>query len=66
MEAPSLPRPQTPRQLVVFALVAAVALYIAWHLFLGVLAALTWVLTVALVIIILYLAASMLGRIGKG
>jgi hypothetical protein len=56
---------QTARQLIIFALVVAVVLYIAWHLVLGVLAALTWVLTAAAIIVIIYLAVSMTGKIGK-
>ena len=61
-----MPIPKTPRQLVAFALVAGVVLYIVWHLVLGVLAALAWALTVAVVIVIVITVASMFGKIGKG
>jgi len=60
-----LPKPQSPRQLLIFALVAAVVLYLVWHLLLGIFYGLVWILTAAVVIAILYLAVSVLSRFGK-
>ena len=60
-----MPKPQSPRQLLIFALVAAVVLYLVWHLLLGIFYGLVWILTAAVVIAILYLAVSVLSRFGK-
>jgi uncharacterized phage infection (PIP) family protein YhgE len=60
-----LPKPKNSRQLLIFALVAAVVLYLVWHLLLGIFYGLVWILTAAVIIVIIYLAVSVFGRFGK-
>ena len=58
-------KPRSPRQLLIFALVAAVVLYLVWHLLLGIFYGLIWILTAAVIIVIVYLAVSVFGRFGR-